>query len=135
MPIKLKRPTRIAEVKEYNLQIARYLFSMLKDKIKITFGDITEKELFDPNYKFNMKRTDTPLTKEDLKRGKQMGKEGQIPGAILDLPPILFTSKSDAKSAVPYLNVRAVSWLNTDNPKMLYHSLLSLIRQNNSNES
>ena len=135
MLTKLKHPTKISEVKEYDLKIARYLFDMLNKRIHVSLDGITEEELFDPSYKSKSVATESPLTKENLADAKRMAKTGKIPGSILDLPPVLFNSSSDVKSAVPYLNVRAVSWLNTDKPKALYHSLLSLVRENNSNEN
>ena len=135
MQTKLKHPTKTSEVKEYDLKIARYFFDMLKKRIPVSLDGITEKELFDPRHKSKAVVTENPMTKKDLEEASKMVKMGQIPGAVLDLPPVLFNSSSDVKSAVPYLNVRAVSWFNTDKPKVLYHSLLSLVRENNSNEN
>ena len=119
---KLKRPTTFQEVQIYDQRLAQTLFSMLKNNFEVTVSGGNEDDLFTPKDQ-KRKNKDTKVSFEDIKRSLVSGESP----SIMELPPILFP-QSNVDTGVPYLHVRAVSWLNKEQPKTLYHQLLDLTR-------
>lgn len=127
--MKVKRPTSSEEVLEYDRAVARELFHMLRQKMRVTLGGVTENELFSVERakQENKKGRWDNLDKETVAAGIQDIKEGNIP-STLKLPPVIFNSSAAMDSGVPYLEVVAISWLNKDTPKNLPHALLTLMK-------
>ena len=127
--MKVKRPTTSEEVLAYSTAVNRELFYMLKRKMPVTLGDVTEDELFSierANEENKKGRWDN-LDKKTVSAGMQEIREGDIPSA-LKLQPVIFNSSAAMDSGVPYLEVVAISWLNKETPKTLPHALLTLMK-------
>lgn len=119
--MKLKKPTTLSEVKEYDSEVRHRIIDLLKERMEVSFSNTTEEENNNLNKKKKMS-----ISKKEIEYGKEMVMEGKIPSAMFNMPPIIFP-KSSVESGVPYLNVHVTSWFNKKEPKTTYHRLLSLI--------
>lgn len=129
--MKIKKPTTSDEAVKYDRAVGRELFHMLKRKMRVTLGGVTEDELFSVERakEASKKGIWFDAHQKTLFEAKRALKSGEIP-AVLALEPIIFNSSAAMESGVPYLAVTAISWLDTETPKTLPHALLSLIKRN-----
>lgn len=140
MTKKLRKPRSISEVKTFDKQVILLLIKgMVKnlqkrgggmilseipkirkndDINKVLSTKISIEDVIKPEEDFINK-----LSKKDLLRAK-FGK-GPLE---LNLEPVIFNSGL-VDSGVPYLKVRVTSWLNKENPKNIFHQLLTLIKK------